>query len=578
MILNKSKIAVALLPLVAMFACEPMSDVYDELDKGKTAGVVTDIAVTLSEDDYELALPIAESGNDSSSLSSFYNLTDEQARKFIPYILGEKFPQLGIGSSVLVTYDLYQGNSSAVNTYSRASVYLLDKEDYSNVGVTSVELAGYFSPSYPAVDYIPSLLLAEVQDPTEDMVYGVTYKSSDTDPQFDYENAGDQTLYSEGFTTDITAFTVKEVSGDLNVWTYVVFSDGSAQGSGFSSGSAQENEEWLISPEIDLSSVSEAKLHMGHVTRFLNGNAVSDFLNVKISTDYTGDITTATWENVSFPDWVDGGSSNTAVEVEATLDSYAGSKFTLAFAYKSSSTVAPRWQLAEIKVTAPGTVGVIGRSPSTFTDYYAFSSGSWNKDNSAYYLTSADYDAMGAPGQYDNFSSSLPADDYIVKYLSSTAPYSFAQEEEELIVVYKYFSSSAGATQTRGNLYTVVSGSWAAYTSVVATDLLFANEASTWVPDNTIKLTLGSPDYSWIVTATTESNPGGSGNMDTYGNFSCFEWSDEQIFSAITGRLEALFGTPEDGQKYQVTYSIYCGASSEPTLAVIYEGGEWKMQ
>jgi len=571
MIFKNIKFIYALL-LVGVFACDPMQDVYDDLDKGSTGGVTSDVAFTMTEDDFELALPIAENGSDSSSMNSFYNFTDEQARKYIPYILSEKFPQLAKGSSANVTYAQYQGSSSTANTYSRASVYTLDAEDYESAG-ESVGMAGFFSPSYPASAYVPAILLAEVQDPTEDQVYGVSYKYSVTDPEFDYENAGDQTVYVEGFTEDISAYTVKEVSGDLAVWTYVIFSDGSAQGSGYSGG-AQENEEWLVSPEIDLSGLTEAKLHMSHVTRFLDGNAVSDFLNVKISTDYTGDIATATWETVSFPDWVDGGSSNTAVEVEAMIDAYAGSKVTLAFAYKSSSTIAPRWQLAEIKVTTPGSVGVIAEDPTNMTDYYSYSGGAWSKDNGAYYLTAADYDAMGAPGQYDNFSSSVPADPYIITYLKTNYP--FAQEEDELVVVYKYYSSSAGATQTRSNLYTVVGGSWTAYSAVIDATLLFAFDGTAWVPDNTIKITFGAPDYTWISENFKDKNPGGSSNMGTYGNFSCFEWSDDQIFDAITSRLDVIYSSIEEGQKYQVTYSIYCGASSEPSLAVIYQGGAWE--
>lgn len=565
MILKKINIWMAFMAM-AIFACEPLEDVYDELDEDKTEGVVTDLTITLSEDDYELALPYAENASDSSSLSSYYNLTDEQARKYIPFILSEKFPQLGSGASVSVTYDQYQGSASGVSTYTSATNYVFDADDYSYVNADA-GVAGFFNNTYPAENYISDILESNVQDPAEGDLIAVTYKYADKE----YQDIEYESVYSETFDADLGSdFTTASVAGTAE-WHWGSYSgDGYAYMSAYQNGA---NEDWLISPEYDLTGVEGATLRVYQAINYIGDLEMGSDLAVMISEDFSGDVSTATWTNLELDTWPSG-TGWTFVESHVDLSDYEGSTFHIAFYYTSTEDTAPAWEVSTVAIEVGESI-----ETTTYNVFYEYleSESSWKEvEEGVYYLSSADYDAMGAPGQYDNFSSSLPADDYIVTFLNVNHPY--AQEEDQIIVVYKYYSSSAGATQTRGNLYTVADGAWTAYSTVAEATLLFALSGSTWEPDNTIKVTLGSADYSWIAEEFASVNPSGASNMASYGNFSCYAWSDEQIFASITGRLEAIYGTPEDGQKYQVTYSLYCGATSAPVLAVIYENGEWAEQ
>jgi hypothetical protein len=561
-------IYVAMITLI--FSCDPLEDVYKELDEGKVEGETIDLTLVLSDADYSLALAYAENANDSSSMKTFKNFSDAQARKYIPYILSSKYPALGIGSSVLTTYNFYQGNASAVNTYTRATSYVISEEDYASVG-ESTGLAGFFSPSFsPAVE-IPKILKSSVQDGIEGAVYAVSYTYSSTDPEFDYENADDQVVYTEGFTTDISAYTKVEVSGAQDVWSYQVYGDGCAQGSRYSGGN-QDNEEWLVSPEIDLTSLTEAKLLMSHVTRFLSGLTISDYLNVKISTDYTGDITTATWETINFSSWVDAGSSNTFVDIDTDISNFAGSKITLAFAYKSTTVAAARWQLGQVSITTPGTIGIIAEEPVAYLDYYTLgSTGNWSKDAKAYSLTVPDYDAMGAPGQNNNFSSSIVADDYIPTFLKIKYPY--AKEEDELVVIYKYYSSTSQSVSTRGNVYTYLGGAWNAYTTVVEASLAFGREATAWVPDNTVKISLDAEAVSFIAKwKGLETGPGA--NYNSFGSFDTRSssgnyWSSDDLLGAFSAYLAFKYPNSQIDQKYQITYKIYDGALKEVSKSVI---------
>ena len=77
---------------------------------------------------------------------------------------------------------------------------------------------------------------------------------------------------------------------------------------------------------------------------FLNGNNASDFMKVKVSTDYAGDVKTATWTDLTY----DGSKFNgwNFIAQNVDLAQYAGKKITLAFAYTSTDQCAPT---AEIK-------------------------------------------------------------------------------------------------------------------------------------------------------------------------------------------------------------------------------------
>lgn len=88
--------------ITLIVACEPMEDIYSEMDKNPAA-ITADLDFTLEDDDYEL------SGVESAAkYKSFSNIDD--AREGIPNILDEKYPQLGKTSSAIVAYDLYQGS------------------------------------------------------------------------------------------------------------------------------------------------------------------------------------------------------------------------------------------------------------------------------------------------------------------------------------------------------------------------------------------------------------------------------------------------------------------------------------
>ncbi len=93
----------------------------------------------------------------------------------------------------------------------------------------------------------------------------------------DYENAG---------------WTNVNVSGGNTLWVIGNFNNSNyAQISGFNTGESTI-ETWLVTPAIDMDNTTEEELFMDIQTNFDNGK----ILSVLFSNNFTGDVTTATWQ------------------------------------------------------------------------------------------------------------------------------------------------------------------------------------------------------------------------------------------------------------------------------------------
>ena len=106
------------------------------------------------------------------------------------------------------------------------------------------------------------------------------------------------TIYSEDFESfgsfNSEGWTNVNVGGGNTQWTEGNFGGNSyAQISGFNAGST-DIDVWLVTPAINLDGTTEEVLNFDVQTNFNNG----DVLSVWVSSDFTGDPTTATWERL----------------------------------------------------------------------------------------------------------------------------------------------------------------------------------------------------------------------------------------------------------------------------------------
>tara|TARA_R100000406_G_C3087024_1_gene118523 strand:- start:173 stop:1051 length:879 start_codon:yes stop_codon:yes gene_type:complete len=139
------------------------------------------------------------------------------------------------------------------------------------------------------------------------------------------------------------------VNGGGTLWVIGNF-DGTnyAQISGFNSGESTI-ETWLVTPSIDMDATTEEELFMDIQTNFDNGT----ILSVVFSTNFTGDVTTATWQelDVDIPSGPAGGFGSFQSVGPVNISCLEGT-VNIAFLYEGSDPNATtRYHIDNIEIT-----------------------------------------------------------------------------------------------------------------------------------------------------------------------------------------------------------------------------------
>ncbi|MCF8381594.1 MAG: DUF5017 domain-containing protein [Bacteroidales bacterium] len=158
-------------------------------------------------------------------------------------------------------------------------------------------------------------------------------------------------LLKADFATDLSPFTPVSVIGD-KVW---LNGGGYAKISGYISTGSEANEDWLISPGIDLAASTQEVLSFETANNY--GDAVTT-LKVKISSDFSGtydaaSIAAATWEDITSLFTLSPGGSWSFVESGAVdFSPYAvdGTGY-LAFVYECDNVDPGTWEVDNIIYT-----------------------------------------------------------------------------------------------------------------------------------------------------------------------------------------------------------------------------------
>jgi hypothetical protein len=152
---------------------------------------------------------------------------------------------------------------------------------------------------------------------------------------------------------DLSPFTAVSVSGE-GEWYADVYNDNSyAKVSGYNKGA---NEDWLISPKMDLTGTTAATLTFDHAAKFGNANNYGNDLTIWFSTDFTdgGDVSSANWEKVTIPTYPDGTNWTFIEGVVINFPSavYNKSNVHFAFKYMCNSSSAATWEVTNISAVA----------------------------------------------------------------------------------------------------------------------------------------------------------------------------------------------------------------------------------
>ncbi len=160
------------------------------------------------------------------------------------------------------------------------------------------------------------------------------------------------TIYSEDFTNNINAFSQHSVAGSKQ-WIHSAFGGNTyAKITGYNAG-AQEN--WLVSPAIDLSAYQNASMTFVQGVGYFNS---WDDLTVWVSADYDGTskpTESGTWTQITGYNYPTTGSGNWSQFVSSggiLLSDYVGKNAVhVAFKYVCGTSNASTWEVASLEVS-----------------------------------------------------------------------------------------------------------------------------------------------------------------------------------------------------------------------------------
>ncbi len=531
-----NKLYKILLIFVAVSACTPMDDINNQMEKQAPAPQAT-FNYTLTDANYSeissQALANATNASDTAmakSISSTSSLPEGYAATYIPPILKAMYPALGKGSNARVTYNFNNGPLTYLEEYTSAGQYTLADADYQSMG-GAVGVYKYFSPSNPPADFIPAFLKTKFAGAADSTLKLITYKYATTNP-----SGGEVTVFDEEFSNTLDNFQAVNITGK-QTWEAASYKqDQYVKISGYSSGN-QANEDWLVSPAIDLNGFTNPSLQVDQAINYISGQW--DQVAILVSTDYTGDVTTATWNPVTINTLPTGKNWTFVTSEKVDLSAYAGKTIYIAFKYISTTSNAATWEVNWLKVY--GSIGGSGSSTPPVvikeSTFYRLLNGTWGLEPGVYALSSQDYNEMGAPGKYDSFSSSVSPDNYLPQFLVQKYPYT--QEGTRLVVVYKYYS---GGTQTRADQYTFTNSKWVKYNSVEMKTSQFINTGTKWVFNPTVKFTMTTADYQLIVNAV-KADPAKKAYVDKYGTAEYY-YGASSYYSEFSAQISKHAGQP----------------------------------
>ena len=129
--------------------------------------------------------------------------------------------------------------------------------------------------------------------------------------------------------------------------------------SAFKDNVSWESEAWLTTPMIDLTRAKQPEFSFDHAFNKAEG----DFTNecaVFVSTDYAGDVTTATWEQIEWNTNEDG-TLNVPAGISWTfqptgkldMSQYVGEKIYISFRYKTEGGKSGTWEIKNLLLSEP---------------------------------------------------------------------------------------------------------------------------------------------------------------------------------------------------------------------------------
>ena len=567
--------------------CDYNEENFPGYDEESIPTNVANIVYTLTDADYEAI------GGDVAT--NKYFSADAMPDDYLPEWLADTYYTADAGSSANLTYRF----KTVYPHYQDIPYEQLTEEDYTVIYGTGYNNATFLNASNVGRMY--RILNAKYAEPKKDDRVMVEYQySEDGQPSrgetivyWDFEDleTGDIESMDGGWTLSASGDTwqVKEYSNNK----YLQFTANYAEA---------EAEAWLVTPGI---AISESGLNLAWdvCVGYWNANCLS----VLISTDFNGDVKTATWTDVTdrfnIPQEPTGGYGTMASAGVMSVDDYVGKTIHVAYHYvgNKQTPATTTYQIDNIMVA-----NEIAAPVETETRFalYEYTGNGWyefENSNHAICLSMADYEEIGGnPGKYYNFDSNAPAQAYMPQFLAKHAGY--ALDGDTCTVIFRQYSggNSVGNEQY---VYHAATNLWSYCDLVREETRPYGFNGTEWNynPSVTITLQVGkniaesATFYQAIVDWVADNYPEyvtSYGNNEYYFGSSAYQnnfdfrvsaWQGQGTYPGMAGEdltkimwerlpesfphaLEVLYpnAAPVDGMDviYTINFGIYDGAGT----------------
>ena len=167
----------------------------------------------------------------------------------------------------------------------------------------------------------------------------------------------------QDFTSSLGGFTSVSESGTLE-W-YNDFKSAMCTGfQDFNGDGEKENQAgvtWLVSPEIDLTEAQKAYISVNMAMRYERGD-INENNSILISKNYTGNVNTATWEQLTYNTDDLNGTEFVFTEKNMNIPAdYLGGKVVVAFRHTCTETYSSTWEVKSILIQE----GEVEETPDT---------------------------------------------------------------------------------------------------------------------------------------------------------------------------------------------------------------------
>ena len=207
---------------------------------------------------------------------------------------------------------------------------------------------------------------------------------------------------------------------------------------------------------------------------------------------------------------------------------------------------------------------------TTQTSKLAYIDGSWYI---SFVPTADDYKALGQG--FTNFDNVTTAKTNFGIYFGKLYPYNKAGDIRTAIYTYTYSKNNVRVYEDRLAVLKFDGAKWVALEDVTKQSLQFGKENGVWVPDNTVKYTLTSTDYTEIGKIVTDA--AAKESVTKYGNFDSKFFSEADVIKYLGARLKTLFPNAEVGQKYLVSFKTFNPSGTATRHLILNASGTYEL-